>query len=601
MFAVWDIETAGLAEELVVGEILYNGQKLVFRNWHTFFFMLKELPDKTTLYAHNAGKYDNRYVFDNASKYGYKIKNKVVINGHILFTLYLSKNKKIYFRDSILLLKSGLKNLCNDFDIEHVKKDFNMLKWINAGCPETPELLEYLHYDCLSLTEIMDLFISEIGTPKMTIAGTAFSILLKTPFRDGTIGDYTKNYLKISQEEKIRQGYYGGRVEVFTRSCNHAYKYDVNSLYPAVMHDNYYPVGRVSHTTDTDKIKARIERYKHLGICKVKVKAPDNLDIPLLPMKLEGRLLFPLGEWTGWYTSIEILQALDLGYKIEYMEGFTWKRKARLFKPFVSKYYEIKKNSTGSKKLMAKYLLNSSYGKFGQRREHKEVLSMDEVIERGLDIGEFEYINDELLTHEVTSYRNRSINPVYAIFVTAYARKVLYDGMQTVKLHGGQVYYVDTDCIVSDIELPGYMVDNDALGLWKLEETIKEGVFVAPKLYKTVSIEGEHHIKAKGITRKMQQEIDTQDIQVYTGVPRYPHIFVKAKTLKKFKKLLNGGGFDFRTRNEKVTGFFEHYKRVGTDKNKSIGIIKVKKSITGKYNKRELINQIDTKPLCIYT
>jgi hypothetical protein len=592
--AVWDIETKGLAGELVIGEILHNGNAHLFRKWDHFFNLLRLLPDKTLLYAHNGGTYDNRYIFERATALGYRIKNKVVISGHVLFTLYLSKNKKIYFRDSILLLKSRLKQLCIDFDVEHKKKPFNMLNWINAGCPETDELKEYLHYDCLSLQEIMDIFVMEIGQPKMTIAGTAFNILMNTEFRGKPVKEWTKNYFKKEWEDLIRLGYFGGRVEVFIRECQRAFKYDVNSLYPYVMCEEYYPIGQHEYSEDPEHLKREIERYDHLGICEVSVRTPDKLDIPLLPVKDDGKLIFPLGEWSGWYTSAEILKALELGYEIEYKKGFSWRKKARIFEPFVSKYYEIKRTSKGSKKLMAKYLLNSSYGKFGQRREHREVMSLQEIIEKELDIADFEYINDEILCRDTVSYRNRSINPLYAVFVTAYARLVLYRGMETVKSLDGNVYYVDTDCIVSDVELPPEMVDNDLLGYWALEENIQEGVFVAPKLYKTLSIEGEHHIKAKGCTFGMREEIENIQIRHDS---EYGHHFITVKTFDKFRKLLTEEGYDFKTKNKKVTGFFEHFRRLNTDKERFIGVIETKKSITGKYNKRELTDRINTKPL----
>jgi DNA polymerase elongation subunit (family B) len=219
---------------------------------------------------------------------------------------------------------------------------------------------------------------------------------------------------------------------------------------------------------------------------------------------------------------------------------------------------------------------------------------MDEIIAQDLDIADFEYINNDILIRDVTSYRNRSINPVYAVFVTAYARKVLYEGMETVISLGGKVYYVDTDCIITDVKLPASMVSADALGLWDLEEEIKEGVFLAPKLYKTESVDGEHHIKAKGCTVGMREEIENIQIRHDS---EYGHHFITVKTFDKFRKLLTEEGYDFKTKNKKVTGFFEQFRRLNTDKERFIGVIETKKSITGKYNKRELTDRINTKPL----
>lgn len=44
------------------------------------------------------------------------------------------------------------------------------------------------------------------------------------------------------------------------------------------------------------------------------------------------------------------------------------------------------------------------------------------------------------------------------------------------------LYYSDTDSIVIDKELPVAMV-GDSLGQVKLEHTIKQAVFLAPKVY----------------------------------------------------------------------------------------------------------------------
>lgn len=55
------------------------------------------------------------------------------------------------------------------------------------------------------------------------------------------------------------------------------------------------------------------------------------------------------------------------------------------------------------------------------------------------------------------------------------------------KLHclnnGIGVYYSDTDSLVTDAQLPANMIHDADLGKLKLEHSIKEGFFIAPKLY----------------------------------------------------------------------------------------------------------------------
>ena len=50
-----------------------------------------------------------------------------------------------------------------------------------------------------------------------------------------------------------------------------------------------------------------IEDYKHLfdnnlGVYKVKVNAP-NIKHPLLAKRVNNQLVYPYGDWTGWYFS----------------------------------------------------------------------------------------------------------------------------------------------------------------------------------------------------------------------------------------------------------------------------------------------------------
>lgn len=45
------------------------------------------------------------------------------------------------------------------------------------------------------------------------------------------------------------------------------------------------------------------------GFCKVKVFCPDSVERPLLPVKYNGKTIFPTGKWVGVYL-IEELKAV---------------------------------------------------------------------------------------------------------------------------------------------------------------------------------------------------------------------------------------------------------------------------------------------------
>ena len=60
------------------------------------------------------------------------------------------------------------------------------------------------------------------------------------------------------------------------------------------------------------------------------------------------------------------------------------------------------------------------------------------------------------------------------------------------------LYYSDTDSGVTDKPLPSFLVDEEELGKFKLENKFKQGVFLAPKVYGGILISGEEYIKLKG-------------------------------------------------------------------------------------------------------
>ena len=48
------------------------------------------------------------------------------------------------------------------------------------------------------------------------------------------------------------------------------------------------------------------------GFIKVKVSLPAGIERPLLPVKYEGKTIFPTGQWVGTYFSEELKAAKKL-------------------------------------------------------------------------------------------------------------------------------------------------------------------------------------------------------------------------------------------------------------------------------------------------
>ena len=109
-------------------------------------------------------------------------------------------------------------------------------------------------------------------------------------WRTGTV----KSLTIVSVPFSTRESFFGGRcnaVKLYaTTTGNEKIKYvDFTSLYPAVNKYDKYPVG---HPTVICLEFKDVNQY--FGLAKVKVTPPRKLYHPVLPCKLNGKLVFPL-------------------------------------------------------------------------------------------------------------------------------------------------------------------------------------------------------------------------------------------------------------------------------------------------------------------
>ena len=324
------------------------------------------------------------------------------------------------------------------------------------------------------------------------------------------------NISYLECEMKIRQAYYGGRTEVFKPICNgRAFYYDVNSLYPASMVDNEFPVGYPEYI---DNPKIAMHEWKYwfkyrdgLGFIKADVFVPDQT-IPPLPCRM-GKLVFVTGHITGSWTYNELAYAVEnCGVIVNHVhEIIHFKNTYKVFRNFVMEFYKLKEYATEIKnnalRNFSKLILNTSYGWTGLNREGKTGLRDMNMIEKWQDTGRVLYTNEELGFFEIIDKVNATTVQVpVAAYVTSYARLILLDALRK-QSEIGEVYYCDTDSIICSAEMPPEMVSKTRLGAWDLENVIDSGIFLQPKVY-TYEIAGKDKIKFKGITKTRQKELD---------------------------------------------------------------------------------------------
>ena len=151
------------------------------------------------------------------------------------------------------------------------------------------------------------------------------------------------------------------------------YSVDVNSLYPAVMHGNYYPVEAICNSAgkpiiwqppNLEWLREQLREYLCVAICKIDTR------YDYFPVRTTNGVIYPVGKiWTTICTP-EILLALDKQCISDIMAVVLY-RKWPIFDKWVEYWWERKRDAeqTGNlvRREVCKILLNSLAGKLAQR------------------------------------------------------------------------------------------------------------------------------------------------------------------------------------------------------------------------------------------
>ncbi len=332
-----------------------------------------------------------------------------------------------------------------------------------------------------------------------------------------------------------RDAYAGGRNEAWrigpqpgVISC-----YDVNSMYPSVMLDCQFPTRLVSFRksgTIAD-LRRAIERG-YLCIASVQI----STSCPVVPVK-DKRLIFPVGTfWTSLCTP-ELRYCLDHDL-IDDVAALAIYDSKKLFTSFVEYFYEARLQAKASGNQIMTYfykrLLNSLYGKFGQKRNVFELKDSDcdpdDCYEsRVYDVATgqtqfFKAFGGSLFVKlDLPDGENEAMNsfPAIAAHVTSYARMRLWHYIELAGMEN--VVYMDTDSVfvtaagAERLEASG-VVDPSKLGLIKLEKQTDHCIIRGCKDYTFGEVS---HIK--GIPKSAVQLTDTDYLTMqWPGIA--PHI-----------------------------------------------------------------------------
>ena len=374
--------------------------------------------------------------------------------------------KKVYtIRCSYKLFPKSIKDIGEMVGIPKLNETHNYNEFKNYhSIEEVPEEEKMYITNDVRIMVALIRYLKSMSIKGITMSSSAYKNWLQDKYQ------LAKNKMKKSPDEEVveivRKSYRGGITKVNPKYAgqefNDVISFDVNSLYPSVMYDNPMPIG-------DGKIYKTIEEgrkdNRHLFIIVAFVKYGQvrtgkhafigNTSGFTYSRKysyddvLENKMLYL------WEKEFELFK---LVYDAEYtiMKVVGWKKANYVFKDYIDRWYDVKKNARNdTERSLAKLMLNSLYGKFGMndsRITKVPVAIGDTIIYKTIENNTTYYYK------EVASY------------ITSMARCKLASFMNKC---GDNFLYCDTDSVYYiGHEIPDVfkdVVDSKKLGYWKYE------------------------------------------------------------------------------------------------------------------------------------
>ena len=337
---------------------------------------------------------------------------------------------------------------------------------------------------------------------------------------DPNVKDFVTN-LQLVQPLQPRQAFFGGRTGAVALHAKaedgEEIRYvDVTSLYPWVNKNARYPIGHP--TILTQPRDQDITNY--FGIALVDVLPPHNLFHPVLPVRSGNKLTFPLCAGCvneqqnkpmlersdvcnhtpeermlrGTWATPEIKKAVEKGYHLLQIHE-VWhfeKQQQGLFRDYVDTWLQLKQQAAGwprwcvtkekkqqylsqyrekegidldyesiqknpGRKQTAKLMLNSFWGKFGQRPNKPKTVTITSpsqlfplLFNNHKKLTTLRICNEDVLEAVYTELDENVVpsnktNVFIPTFTTAWARLRLYEALDVLQK---QVLYYDTDSVI---------------------------------------------------------------------------------------------------------------------------------------------------------
>lgn len=458
-------------------------------------------------------------------------------------------NKYIDIYDSYKLLPFKLERIGKSFNTKHKKSTMEYKGFRYAGCAITEDEKKYIANDVLVIKEALEIMFNE-GHNSLTIGSCClheYKKIVGDTMYNNLFPDlyeyplYDSVYGCNSAGEYVRKSYRGGwcylvkgkEMKIF----NNGTTADVNSLYPSMMSSesgNKYPVGLpVFWTGDTIPEEAIGEDKYFFVRINTRFYIKDG-KLPFIQLKnslkynpvdmLETSDIYNTrtGKYSKKYVDLDeeektasvtmTMTESDFKLFLEHyhtvdmriLDGCYFRAKVGIFDDYIEKYKQIKLNSTGAMRELAKLFLNNLYGKMASNTDSSFKVAQKK------DDGSIGYFIVNANEKKPGYIAVGSAITSYARCFTIRAAQANYHGIDKPGF-----IYADTDSIHCDLspdELKGVTEHSKNFCCWKFESCWDMAYFTRSKTYiehvtheNREPIEPYYNVKCAGMPEKSKE------------------------------------------------------------------------------------------------
>jgi hypothetical protein len=480
------------------------------------------LSNKNTVcYFHNL-RFDGEFILYWLLKHGYRHNDSrkdrtfqtLITDDGLFYSIEVvfeklpnKKYKKVVFYDSLKKLPFKVAQIAKAFELPMSKGEIDYNKPRPVGYTPDDNENEYITDDCKIVAGALKKQFDQ-GLKKMTNASDALHGYKKIV---GENFDRWFPCLPVELDADIRRAYKGGFTWLNPKYKNvrgvRGKQYDVNSLYPWVMHSCLLPYGYPRYFEGKPTPGPDYPLFiVHLK-CRFKLK--EN-HIPTIQLKNNRRFIeteyltsskVKIGcYWEDepvemWLTSVDYQLMVD-HYNLDdvtFINGYQFKGAVGMFKDYIDYWMHIKETSTGALRQLAKLMLNSLYGKFATNpHARKKIPYLDE--------------EDDVIRYKLDDPEER--DPVYTAmgcFITAYAREKT---IRSAQANYNRFIYADTDSLkLAGYDEPqGLEVHPTSLGAWKDEGDFSDSKWIRAKTY-MLTVDGETKVICAGMPDNVKEKV----------------------------------------------------------------------------------------------